>query len=218
MQIQSTANVAVNGAKIVIYGQPKIGKTTLCATAPSPLILSFEKGLLSLRRHNLPYIEINSIAELANILVWLRTDAKSKQFQTICFDSISDCAETVLSEEKRSTRDGRKAYGNTNDRIMDIFRDYRDLPRNVYFTAKEEPKQAGEVTRPWMPDRFLTTQLPYMFDTIVRMMPLRLNDGSSIRALRCQGDFETYAGDRSGNLVEWEEPNLSKLFAKITKG
>ena len=46
----TTTNQAaqLHGVKALVYGPSGAGKTTLCATAPAPIIISAEAGLLSL--------------------------------------------------------------------------------------------------------------------------------------------------------------------------
>lgn len=221
INIQSTANVRTDGIKAIVYGPAKIGKTRLCATAVNPFIVSTERGLLSLRKENIPYVEVSNIPELANVYNWLRSPL-SAQFQTVCFDSISDLGEVVLGDEKKKSKDGRKAYGNTNETVMQIFRDFRDMPgRNVYFVAKEQQFSGANnlnCVRPTMPDAYLTQQLPYMFDVIAHMGQVRFQDGSTHVGLHTQSTEQVVAGDRSGTLAEWEPPNLAYIFDKIARG
>ena len=61
INIQSTNTITANGLKVLVYGQAGAGKTTLIKTLPKPLILSAEGGLLSLRKENLPFIEIKNM-------------------------------------------------------------------------------------------------------------------------------------------------------------
>ena len=55
---------AMDGVKVVVYGQSGVGKTSLATTAEAPLILSAEKGLLSVRRFAIPFIDISTYNEL----------------------------------------------------------------------------------------------------------------------------------------------------------
>ena len=51
LKIQYTDDPQIfSGVKCVVYGPAGGGKTRLLATAPSPIILSAEKGLLSLKK------------------------------------------------------------------------------------------------------------------------------------------------------------------------
>jgi hypothetical protein len=218
--ILNTRDVHTNGIKVVVYGRPKIGKTRLCATAPKPLIISTEKGLLSLRKEAMPYVQPKDMTELGNIYTWLRTPAADK-YETFCFDSISDLGEFVLSDEKKKTKNGQQAYGKLNEKVMDVFRDFRDIPgKNVYFIAKEQEFMSASglaCVQPIMPDKYLTMQLPYMFDGIFQYTQISY-EGRVYDVLKTKADMQTFAGDRSGTLDEFEKPNLAQIFAKIAKG
>jgi len=225
MQLKSTQGIAAsNGVKILVYGKAGRGKTTLCATAPAPVILSTESGLLSLARFNLPYIEINTIDDLRNAYKWCLSSAESKQFQTVCLDSISDIAEVCLAAAKGigsgKKMDGRAAYGEMNDTMSDIIRKFRDLPnRHVYFSAKQEyvkNEQTGSLMNmPSMPGRTLTNNLPYYFDEVFQIDIEGQGEGS-YRYLRTQPDFVNDAKDRSGMLAPVERPDLGYVIGKIS--
>ena len=60
--------------KVLVYGPAGIGKTTLCQTAPRPLIISAEGGMLSLRKVSIPVLEVNEIGDLNDIFLWLTTN------------------------------------------------------------------------------------------------------------------------------------------------
>lgn len=225
MQLQSTAHIASSqGVKVVVYGGAGSGKTVLCATAPRPVILSAEKGLLSLKSHNLPYIEIVTYDQLVEAHAWVMNSAEAKQFDTICLDSVSEIGEVVLADLKKRHKDPRKAYGEVQEQMIALLRSFRDLEqKHVYFAAKEEALKdglTGAITYgPMMPGTKLPQQLPYFFDEIFQLFVY--TDPSTkeeTRALRTAKDAQFVAKDRSGKLDPWEAPNLSDIFTKIMNG
>ena len=212
---------AAQGVKILVYGLAGRGKTTLCATCPNPLILSAESGLLSLADFNLPYLEINTIQDLRDTYNWLRSSQEPrKQFQTICLDSISDIAETVLADKKAKVKDGRMAYGEMIDDMHKVIKQFRDLSGyNIYMSAKQE-RMKNEVTGvimnvPMMPGAKLGQALPYFPDEVFQL-DIEGTGPQSYRFLRTQPDFMNDAKDRSGKLNPVEEPHLGKIINKIT--
>ena len=84
-----------------------MGKTLLCATAPTPIIISAESGLLSLNKQNqqkilgkvvdIPVVTVTNYTELEEAYQWIVNDPHAQQFETICLDSISEIAEKVLA-------------------------------------------------------------------------------------------------------------------------
>lgn len=222
LKFTTTKDAAQRGIKVLVYGPAGIGKTVLASTAPSPIILSAEAGLLSLKGHNIPVIEIASYKDLLEAFQWLTTSPDAKPFKTVCLDSLTEIAEQVLSSEKESARDVRQAYGELMDKVQRLVKDFRDLDGlNVYFSCKEERKTDDTgITRilPAMPGSKLGGQLPYYFDQVLHYEIVHDANGNPFRALRTAANFNCEAKDRSGALEELEEPNLGKLFNKINGG
>ena len=219
----STELVKLNGVKILGYGGSGVGKTRLCATAPSPLIISVEGGLLSLVKENVPAIEIHSLAELAEVYRWAYSSTEAWLYATLCLDSLSEIAEVCLAEGKTTNKDPRKAYGEMLDQMMTLVKAFRDLPgRNVYMTAKMEwqKDEAAAVSRylPSMPGQKLGPSLPYLFDEVFHIGVGQTPDGKKFNYIQAEADFQHVAKDRSGALAPYEEPDLSKIIAKIIGG
>jgi hypothetical protein len=221
IQIQSTNGLsAKQGIKVLTYGRAGAGKTRLCATAPSPIIFSAEGGLLSLRKLNLPYIEVTTMAKLREVYDWAKKSNEARQFQTLCLDSITEIGEVVLKAELAKTKDPRQAYGALITELTGIVKDFRDLPgRNVYFSCKEEfsrdDANGGMLFQPSMPGSKMGPSLPYLFDEVFRLISVIGADGKQYPALQTQLDNQSVAKDRSGALDPLEQANLASIFAKI---
>lgn len=220
IQIKSTKNYGqAQGVKIVVYGPAGHGKTTLCATAPTPIVISAESGLLSLARWHVPYIEVRSINDLRDAYTWARSSQEAKQFQTLCLDSISEVAEVVLVEKKLKVKDGRMAYGEMIDDMTKAIKEFRDLQGyHVYMSSKME-RMKDETTGivyngPMMPGNKLGQAMPYFPDELF-FLGVEGTGANSYRYLRTQPDFMYAAKDRSGVLDVIEEPHLGKIINKI---
>ena len=220
LKLTSTAAI-VQKVNILCYGESGTGKTYMMQTADKPLILSAEKGLLSLADVDLPVYEIKSRDQLNEAYDWLSGSKEAKdKYDVICIDSISEVAEMLLAEEKEATKDGRAAYGNMADLMTVTIRAYRDLPFHTYFTAKLK-KVVDEATgvtsfMPSVPGQMLLNNLPYLFDEVLRLDIGKLKGGQKYRFLDTVGDRRYIAKDRSGRLSAKEEPNLHKLIQKMT--
>lgn len=221
MQIKTTDVLgAQHGIKCLVYGRAGMGKTTLCGTAPAPIIISAEAGLLSLRHKRLPVIEINTLKDLEDAYRWVTTSADAKHIQTVCIDSISEIAEVCLAAAKKATKDGRKAYGDYVDQMAPAIRGFRDLAgKNVVMTAKQTTSK-DEFTGmtsfgPSVPGNMLGPNLPYFFDLVLNANVGVSNTGERYHYLRTAPDLQYEAKDRSGALDEIEYPDLTHLFAKI---
>lgn len=214
----------LNGIKVLCHGPAGAGKTTLCATTGAPtVIISAESGLLSLRGHDIPVIEVKTIEDVHEAYRFINEAAEAKPFQWVCLDSISEIAEVVLANEKKQTKDPRQAYGALQERMTDLVRAFRDLPgRNVYFSAKQEriKDEASGITLyvPSMPGQKLAQGVSYFFDEVFALRVEKNDENQPVRYLQTQRDFSHEAKDRSGALDPFEQPNLSTIAQKILTG
>lgn len=239
IKLTSTAEAAKNhGVKLLCYGDSGMGKTMLTATAPTPVLISAESGLLSLRKeniekvfgvenpaisYNIPVIEIKNINDLMEAYQWATESEECKHFETIALDSISEIAEVVLSNAKAQCKDPRQAYGELIDKMTATVRSFRDLSgKHIYMSAKQEMQkdETSGITLygPACPGAKLSQQLPYFFDEVVCIRVGQTQEGQSFRYLQTQPDLQYKAKDRSGSLDPMEQPNLAVVFNKIVGG
>ena len=223
IQLRSTKGFGRDsGVKVLVYGRPGAGKTRLCATAPAPIILSAESGLLSIADEDIPFLQITSIDELNEAYSWIYGSEEAKGYKTICLDSVSEIAEQVLVNEKAAVKDGRKAYGEMQDRMSRLLRAFRDLPgRNVYFSAKMEKMQNEDglmLYQPSLPGKTLSQGIGYFFDEVFAYVNIKDEDGNLVRCLQTSSDTSYEAKDRSGRLSFYETPDLGSIFGKISGG
>lgn len=223
------------GIKVLAYSESGIGKTVLCATAPRPIILSAESGLLSLKKSNLerlfgvnnptvsydiPVMLIETTKDLEEAYQWLTEAKEMEYFDTICMDSLTDIAETVLANAKKLNSDPRKAYGEMADHMIQLVKAYRDIKdKNVYIAAKLS-KDKDEVSGmmmygPSMPGKQTGPALPYLFDEVFRLGVGKDKDLKEFRFIQTQPDLQFTAKDRSGTLASFEPANLTHIFNKI---
>ena len=202
--------------KMLCYGESGVGKTYLCQTAPKPVIISAERGLLTLADVDIPVIHTTTMAQAKEAYDYLKG---TNDFQTICIDSISELAEALLTEFLSGVKDPRQAYGKMNIEVAALIRLFRNLPnKHVYFTAKQDriiDEFSGKVSyMPGMPGKTILNNLPYFFD-IVACLRVATKDKKEVRYLQTQPTAQYTAKDRSRKLNDAEEPNLTKLFNKV---
>jgi hypothetical protein len=210
-----------SGAKVLVYGPAGIGKTRLCATMPPPVVIaSAEAGLMSLRQRKDPVAEIHSYADVEEFYRWCTQSAESRQFPSVCIDSITEIADVLLTAVKRNAKDPRQAYGEMLERMIPMLRGFRDIQgKHVYFSAQMEYSKddATGVSKwgPSMPGTKLGPKLPYLFDEVFRMGTAKTPQGVAYTFLQTQVDFQYEAKDRSGSLASVETPDLSAVISKI---
>lgn len=222
LKFSTTQKEAISaGVKILVYGESGVGKTVLCATAPDPIILSAESGLLSLKKFNIPVIKIETLADLEEAYQWIRAGKQgANQFKTVCLDSITEMGEVVLANAKINVKDPRQAYGELIEKITKQIKQFRDLEgKNVYMAAKME-KSKDELSGmtlfgPSMPGQKMGPAMPYLFDEVFNLRVMQTPAGLKYRALVTEGDLQYVAKDRSSALNAIEPPDLAKVFSKI---
>lgn len=238
LQWGSTGAVVNPDIKALVYGDAGVGKTLLCATMPRPFILSAESGLLSLNKQNLervygvnnpnitydiPYATIKTVEDLDAAYQYFALNPQARQyFRSLCLDSLSEIAERILNNIKRTVKDPRQAYGEVIERVETRVREFRDLAGyHVLMTAKMEPmKSADGIVRwaPMMPGSKLGPNLPYFFDEVYRLGVNKTADGKKYRFLQTDMDLQYVAKDRSGRLDEIERPEMWYLIQKMVGG
>jgi len=217
MDIKKTSNVDNAKIKVLIHGPAGSGKTRLCATTgDKALILSAESGLLSLSEYEIDYVQIKTIDQLRDAYGKLVID---EVYDTVCIDSVSEIAEVILSEEKKKNKDPRKAYGEMQEQMMSLLRCFRDLDKNVYFSAKQD-KIKDEATGaimygPSAPGTKIGPAMPYIFDEVFALHTWRDDEGNLQSALQTQRCSQYEAKDRSGRLDFQEPADLGQIFSKI---
>lgn len=225
-----------NGVKCLLYGPSGMGKTVMMATLPSPVLISAESGVLSLKKdnliriygadnpavcYNMPIMKITCVEDLTEAYNWCAGSAEARQFASIGLDSLSEIGEVVLNNAKRQVKDPRQAYGELIEKMETLIRLFRDLQgKNVAMAAKMEPTK-DELTGivkygPAMPGAKLATKLPYFFDEVFRIGTNKDAQGANYRFLQTQPDLQYEAKDRSGALSPMEYPMFSSVFAKIS--
>lgn len=222
IKIQSTAEIEFNGVKCIVFGGAGVGKTRLCATAPRPIIISAEEGLLSLTDVDCAFIEIKSLKDLDEAYRYLKN---SPDYDTICLDSLSEIAEVLISELKPQFKDGRQAYMALADAMIPMLKRFRDIKgKNTVFTCKKidiKDEESGNVTTElFLPGNVLSNQIPYLVDELFYMDV----DRTGIPFLQTKPNRKVFAKDRSGALDVKGEfakdkdsvPNLTELFKKIS--
>lgn len=217
MQIINTKDIPQPKVKILVHAPAGAGKTRLSATVPNNIVLSAEAGLLSLRDESIDTVAIKSLDDLREAHSFLASD---KKYEWVTLDSISEIAETVLAAEKKKAKDVRQAYGEMQEIMTSLIRSFRDLDKNVYFSAKQERTKdeitGGFIYSPSAPGTKVGASLPYFFDECFALHTWRDEEGNLQRRLQTQRDNQYEAKDRSGALDFYEVADLGKIYQKIT--
>ena len=218
---QCAANM---GVKAVLYGEPGIGKTPLINTAPNPVLLAIEPGMLSMRGSSVLTYKAYEHREgthkgVDEFFEWWFKSNEPKKFDTLGIDSGSEMAEAYLRFFLPKHAHGMKAYGEMSLAVMKHFTPlyYQQCKHIVIITKQFEDVASGR-KKPSFPGNDLNIKVPHFFDEILHYA--KVAPGTipgvleEVKAIRTYGTAQIMARDRSGQLNEFEQPDLTQIFKK----
>ena len=209
------------GCKIIVYGGTGSGKTPIINTCPRPVLLAVEPGLLSMRGSNVQTYRATTSIEIDAFFKWFFNSAEVKNFDTLCVDSISFMADVYLQAALQGkSASGKKlhglaAYGEMATNVMDHLRPlYYTQQKHTYLTAKQNDE--GEKKKPYFPGNVLNIEVPGLYDFILHLGIKNVPGMGQIKALQCTESYDFIARARTGNLAEFEPPDINYIIQKAT--
>lgn len=222
-----------NGAKMLIYGGAGTGKTRSVITAPRPVLLGVEQGLISILNENVPVFDIHhnlnpnmsledqNAKKLANIIEffeWISRSNEAKNFDTVYIDSISEISSIVLKEEEKRIKDGRQAYKSMADFVLKWIKMLHSMPnKHVVLIAKQESVTNNNITyyQPSFEGKKLFTETTHLFDEIFRFQSKRMKQGNQFHEFMVCSTRNTpdyLARDKTGKLAEDVPQNIGEII------
>ena len=205
----------IYGCKVCCYGPPGHGKTPLVNSAPRPILLATEPGLLSMRGSTVPTFQAFDTKKIDEFFDWFMKSNDSKQFDTLAIDSGSELAGISLAESLNRNKHGMKAYGDMAEYVETHLRKLYFMPnKHIFIIAKQEIITESNFKRPYFPGKYLPVQIPHLFDFILNLDIHPVPGMGQVKALQCAETFDRMARARTGNLNMYEPPDLGALFRK----
>lgn len=167
----------------ILFGASGAGKTSLAATAPRPIFMDSNQGMLSIAdRPGLEHVKSEDIFKMNDLDRAYRNCKGTgkqdwrKKFDTIVIDHFDDVQALVLDElgEGRAGRDDRfdpddidrKTYGIMGNRLRRYIRKFKAVPMHKILICSEmEDRNSGGV-RPGLVGA-LREQLPFFADNVI---------------------------------------------------
>ncbi len=212
------------GVKAIVYGPAGTGKTPILNTAPRPVLLATEAGLLSMRGSTIPTYEAYTSQRVDEFFKWFFNSTETKNFDTLGIDSGSQIADIYLNAALQGTskqgnkKHGMAAYGEMATNTMEHLRTlYYTRYKHVYMICKEQIADVDyqSLRRPWFPGQVLPIDVPHLYDFIIRLAKTNVPGvvGETL-AFQCVGNMNVLARNRTGNLNEYEPPHFGNLVEK----
>jgi hypothetical protein len=208
---------------VLVYGQTKIGKSTLCSHAENALFLATEPGLNALDVFQTP---IQSWEDLLNACAEIGEG--KHPFKTVIVDTIDNaykfCTDYILKKfkiEHESDLAYGKGYAIVNNEFQRVLTKLAFLPYGFFLVSHakeiEIETRTGKYTRivPTLPDKARKIVLG-MVDMVL-FCDLELTTGENgeqniRRVIRTKPSLYYEAGDRTGRLPETIDLDFRKFL------
>lgn len=221
MKVTSTKDIASHGLFCLIAGESGVGKTRLASTLKgSTLIISTEKGLLSLSEYEIDTISVEGSAaeERLTHLSKAIAYAIKGDYDNIFIDSLSEIGELFEEAQIEKKISGFEKWGNIKNSLQKLIKYCRDSDKNIFFTTLikvEVDETIGK--RSLVPDipTGLKLKAPSYFDEVFYMKST-IKDDKVVRYFQTVNDGKFHAKDRSGRLNSIEKADLGIIQDKIT--
>jgi GTPase SAR1 family protein len=212
---------------ILLYGAPKIGKTTLASKFPKPLFLATEPGLDALDTYQ---VNVQEWKQMLDTLTALKRE--QHDFKTVVVDTLDNayllCSKAVCQahgKEHESDFGHGKGWALVRNEFQNFLTRLVQLPTGTILISHSQTKEidtpAGKVVRtvPALPGR--TGEIITGFVAMILYIGLaRKKENDQVvweRTIFTQPCREWEAGDRTG-LLPKQLPLIYEAFAKCFKG
>ncbi|MFQ5771513.1 MAG: AAA family ATPase [bacterium] len=198
--------------KFLLYGGPKVGKTTASLKMPKSYLIDTEKGAVQkqyidlLKKNKGLRFEAHTFEEVIQEIRVLATE--KHDFLTVIIDSYTPVydAEVDTGEIKVGKEWGRH-YGYANKTAKRLFNLLTKIDMNVIVTAHEKNEYGAQMeVIDKVPDGW--RKLDYLFDLILHLR--KEKDGRRIATVKGTRLYEF----KDGEQFEWSYENLAARFGK----
>lgn len=240
--MQTLGSITRPKLRILLYGESGSGKSTLCASAAEvfgasrTLIENFdpEHNLLPYQAKGLKEISFNQFkilpeeydVLLQEILRLKKLAIKPEDFpyDLIIMENGAGMHQVIMRNilklanrlENTQIQDWNVAGERFKGRIMDFF----SLPCNLVMTyhqqIEKDETQGKVLGRILVPGQKLPDEIPPMFNMFLHMVSRPAGQGVEYKVYTAK-DTLFPAGDKTGALSYFEEPDFKKLWDKINK-
>jgi hypothetical protein len=207
---------AINfGVKAIIYGPAGSGKTPIINTAPRPILLACEPGLLSMRNSTVPTYAAFDAKMIDGFFEWFFGSNETKKFDTLCIDSTTEMAEIYLRQALKTNKHGLAAYGEMADNTLKHLQTlYFMREKHIYLIAKQDIMSNGG-KQPYYPGKLLSVIMPHKFDQILHLDIHNVPNVGQVRSFQCAQTLDVLARDRTGMLGMFEQPDFGQVIKKV---
>lgn len=207
------------GAKILMFGPPKRGKTRSLLTLSNAVALGTDIGFRSMQGSSLACWQASTVKEVEDFFAWYKDSAEARYYPNIAIDDVTALAQIYLNEgneQKSSTgkkRHGQELYGHMATEVLKFMRFLKFKPGcNVVALCKQ--MDDGPRKRPYLPGNVLSIEIPHLFDEIIYLDKVQVQGGAEQLCFNTKESLSIAAGTRTP-LEPYEPYNLDYIINKI---
>lgn len=211
--------------RMLVYGQPGVGKTTLAVSGKNAIIADAEGGtnMLGSRGIEVDIAQIHTWEDIEELYAML---SKDKKYDTVVVDPLGELLDKLIAYLKKSgfsTASGGLSlpgWGAAKDKFRGMLRAFRDLGVDLVCVAHTTEKTDDDlvITRPKLMAR-LEEDVCAMMDVVGYMQTLQQEDGTIVHRTNFTPTQKFYAKDRSGKLPDYvDDATFPELRDTILKG
>lgn len=156
-KLKKPSELAINSTiKVLVYGAPGMGKSTLGLSAPSPVLLDFDGGVQRVNgAFQVPTLQVENWNDVIDVL---KEDLS--EYKTIVIDTAGKAldfmsAYIIKNEPKLAKRDGSlslQGFGARKNMFINFLKQVSMMGKNLIFIAHEREDKDGDqkIVRPEM--------------------------------------------------------------------
>lgn len=137
-----------NSIKVLLYGQPGLGKTTLALSTPQPLLLDFDGGVHRVApQHQVDTLQVNNWDEVLDVF---KEDLSA--YKTLVIDTAGKMldfmsAYIIKNDPKMAKRDGAlqlQGYGARKVMFTNFLNTVNRMGKHIVFVAHDKEEKDGD--------------------------------------------------------------------------
>lgn len=205
---------------ILIYGPPGIGKTTFSATAPKPLIINLEDGLMSIKDRDVAYVSCATIMDVKEAIHKGVEDG----FKTIVFDTLTRYSELLmdlllLADKNKETPDFLH-WGQLVSRITKMCWALQKKNINtIYLCHEKEVEEEGRLIKRPLLNGSLVQKIPGIMDVCGYLYAPQSDKGTRLLSVKPTSRWYAKARTTLSNVIADDlEPDFKVLHDRIFGG
>lgn len=216
LKVRKQAQPTLERLSVLVYGQPKIGKTRFASTMPQPLFLACEPGGCDF----LTGVDVVDVAALGELVQAAGELARGggQGYRTIVVDGITWLATQAAQQAARGQKDARQGYRAVTEQISEAVSGMLAAGLSVVATGhgRSWTEDTGKVVTTPDVNEALADDLAGLFSIVLYAHLGR--DGQAV-ALTKPVDSEKrriVAGDRSGKLPKIMALDAPAMLVTLT--